>query len=47
MPEQAAAARRREDANRPMGCGMKLFLHDLIASALAVLVLFLAELFKR
>jgi hypothetical protein len=46
-PEQAAAARRREEANRPMGCGMKLFIFYLVASALTVLVLFVAEQFKR
>ena len=46
-PEQAAAARRHEEANKPMGCGMKLFLLWLGASALTVLTLFVAELFKR
>lgn len=46
-PEQVAAARRREEANRPMGCGMKLFLFYLAASALTVLALFVAEQFKR
>lgn len=46
-PEQVAAARRREEANRPMGCGMKLFLFYLVASALTVLALFVAEQFKR
>jgi hypothetical protein len=25
-PEEAASRRRREEANKPMGCGMKLFL---------------------
>ncbi len=46
-PEQAAEARRRGEANKPMGCGMKLFLLWLGASALTVLALFVAELFKR
>jgi hypothetical protein len=45
--EAAAAARRREEANRPMGCGMKLFLFWLGASALTFLVLLIAEQFKR
>jgi hypothetical protein len=46
-PEEAAASRRREEANRPMGCGMKLFLFWLGASALTFLVLLIAEQFKR
>jgi hypothetical protein len=46
-PAEAAASRRREEANRPMGCGMKLFLFWLGASALAFLVLLIAERFKR
>lgn len=45
--EAAAAARRREEANKPMGCGMKLFLFYLVASALTVLALFVAEQLKR
>lgn len=45
--EAAAAARRHEEANSPMGCGMKLFLLWLGASALTVLALFVADLFKR
>jgi hypothetical protein len=46
-PEQAEAARRRAERNKPMGCGMKLFLFYLAASALTVLALFVAEQFKR
>ena len=46
-PEQAAAARRHEEANKPMGCGMKLLFLWLGASALTVLTLFVAELLKR
>lgn len=46
-PAEIAENRRREEANRPMGCGMKLFLFYLIASALTVLALFVAEQFKR
>ena len=45
--EAAAAARRHEEADRPMGCGMKLFLFWLGASALTFLVLLIAEQFKR
>ena len=46
-PEQAEVARRRDERNKPMGCGMKLFLFYLAASALTVLALFVAEQFKR
>ena len=46
-PEEAAASGRREEADRPMGCGMKLFLFWLGASALTFLVLLIAEQFKR
>jgi hypothetical protein len=46
-PEQAEAARRRAERNKPMGCGMKLFLFYLAASALTALALFVAEQFKR
>ena len=46
-PVEIAENRRREDANKPMGCGMKLFLLWLGASALTVLALFVAEQFKR
>jgi hypothetical protein len=45
--EAAAGARRHEEADRPMGCGMKLFLFWLGASALTFLVLLIAEQFKR
>jgi hypothetical protein len=45
--EAVAAARRHEEANRPMGCGMKMFLFWLGASALTFLVLLIAEQFKR
>lgn len=46
-PAEIAENRRREEANKPMGCGMKLFLFYLVASALVVLALFVAEQFKR
>ena len=46
-PEQAAAARRREEANRPMGCGMKLFLLWLGACGLVLLVSLIGNLLKR
>ena len=46
-PAEIAESRRREEANRPMGCGMKLFLLWLGASGLTVLALFVAEQIKR
>ena len=46
-PEQAAAARRHEEANRPMGCGMKLFLLWLGACGLVLLVSLIGNLLKR
>lgn len=46
-PAEIAESRRREEANKPMGCGMKLFLFYLAASALTVLALFVAEQLKR
>lgn len=46
-PAEIAENRRREEAIRPMGCGMKLFLFYLVASALTVLALFVAGQFKR
>ncbi len=46
-PPEIEEARRRADRNKPMGCGMKLFLFYLAASALTALALFVAEQFKR
>jgi hypothetical protein len=46
-PPEIEEARRRADRNKPMGCGMKLLLFYLAASALTVLALFVAEQFKR
>lgn len=46
-PEQAAAARRREEANRPMGCGMKLFLLWLGACGLVLLASLVSAAFRR
>jgi len=46
-PPEIEEARRRDERNKPMGCGMKLFLFYLAASALTVLALFVAEQFKR
>jgi len=46
-PPEIEEARRRAERNKPMGCGMKLFLFYLAASALTVLALFVAEQFKR
>jgi hypothetical protein len=46
-PAEIAETRRHEDANRPMGCGMKLFLFWLGASAVTFLVLLIASQFKR
>lgn len=47
MPEQAAASRRREEANKPMGCGMKLFLLWLGACGLVLLLSLVGNLLKR
>ena len=46
-PEQAAAARRREEAYKPMGCGMKLFLLWLGACGLVLLASLVGNLLKR
>ena len=46
-PPEIEEARRRDERNKPMGCGMKLFLFYLAASALMALALFVAEQFKR
>ncbi len=46
-PPEIEEARRRAERNKPMGCGMKLFLFYLAASALTALALFVAEQFKR
>jgi hypothetical protein len=46
-PEQAAAARRHEEANKPMGCGMKLFLIWLGACGLVLLASLVGNLLKR
>ena len=46
-PEQAAAARRREEANKPMGCGMKLFFIWLGFTGLVLLASLVGNLLKR
>jgi hypothetical protein len=46
-PEEAAASRRREEANRPMGCGMKLFLIWLGFTGLVLLASLVGSLLKR
>lgn len=46
-PEEAAASRRREEANKPMGCGMKLFLLWLGACGLVLLLSLVGNLLKR
>ena len=46
-PAEIAETMRHEEANKPMGCGMKLFLIWLGASALTFLILLVSELFKR
>ncbi len=46
-PPEIVEARRRDERNKPMGCGMILFLIWLGASALTLLVLLIAEQFKR
>jgi len=46
-PEEAAASRRREEANRPMGCGMKLFLFWLGACGLVLLASLVSAAFRR
>ncbi len=46
-PPEIEEARRRAERNKPMGCGMILFLIWLGASALTLLVLLIAEQFKR
>jgi hypothetical protein len=46
-PEEAAASRRREEANRPMGCGMQLFLFWLGACGLVLLASLVGNLLKR
>ena len=45
--EEAAASRRREEANRPMGCGMKLFLIWLGFTGLVLLASLVGSLLKR
>ena len=46
-PPEIEVARRQAERNKPMGCGMMLFLIWLGASALTFLVLLIAEQFKR
>jgi hypothetical protein len=46
-PEEAAASRRREEDNRPMGCGMKLFLFWLGACGLVLLASLVSAAFRR
>jgi len=46
-PEEADASSRREEANRPMGCGMKLFLFWLGACGLVLLASLVGSLLKR
>lgn len=46
-PAEIAESRRREEANRPMGCGMKLFLIWLGATGLVMLASLVGNLLKR
>jgi hypothetical protein len=46
-PQEAAAFRRREEANKPLGCGMILFLVWLGATGLALLASLVGNLLKR
>ena len=46
-PEQAAEARRRGEANKPMGCGMKLFFIWLGFTGLVLLASLAGNLLKR
>lgn len=46
-PSEIAETRRREEANRPMGCGMKLFLIWLGACGMVLLASLVGNLLKR
>ena len=46
-PSEIAENRRREEANRPMGCGMKLFLIWLGFTGLVLLASLVGNLLKR
>ena len=46
-PPEIEESKRQAERNKPMGCGMMLFLIWLGASALTFLVLLIAEQFKR
>jgi hypothetical protein len=46
-PAEIAENRRREEVNRPMGCGMKLFLIWLGATGLVMLASLVGNLLKR
>ncbi len=45
-PAEIAESRRREEANKPMGCGMKLFLIWLGATGLVLLASLVGNLLK-
>ena len=46
-PPEIEESKRQAERNKPMGCGMMLFLIWLGASALTFLVMLIAEQFKR
>jgi hypothetical protein len=46
-PEEAASRRRCEESNKPMGCGMKLFLIWLGFTGLVLLASLVGGLLKR